>query len=125
MVIFVTLNDYEDRTVSMIQNLCYPKGLTASMSRVFTGWFQKTIPTRSAHLACACLITIAALGACSASNNDEELASQIEQPVDQLYNDALNTALSAKFELAGPKFEEVERQHPYSCLLYTSPSPRD
>ena len=98
----------------MIQNLCYPKGLTTAMSRVFTGWFQKTIPTRLAYLACACLITIAAFSACSASNKDEELASQIEQPVDQLYNDALNTALSGKLELAAPKFEEVERQHPYS-----------
>ena len=124
------------------------------MSRVFNGWFQKTIPSRSASLSCACLMTIAALGACSAGNKDEELASQIEQPVDQLYNDALNTALSGKLELAAPKFEEVERQHPYStwavkaqimaawsfyeandyakaetslerCLLYTSPSPRD
>ena len=55
------------------------------MSRVFTCWFQKTIPTSSAHLACACLMTIAALGACSAGNKDEELDSQIEQPVDQLY----------------------------------------
>ena len=47
-------------------------------------------------------------------NKDEELASQIEQPVDELYNDALNTALSGEMELAAPKFEEVERQHPYS-----------
>ena len=107
MVIFVTLNGHEHRTGFMIQNLCYLKGLTAPMSRVFTGWFQKTIPIRSTHLACACSVLIAALGACSAGNKDEELASQIEQPVDQLYNDALNTALSGKLELAAPKFEEV------------------
>ena len=80
----------------MIKNMCYPKGLTAPMSKVSTGWFQETIPTRSAYLVCACIMTIAALGACSAGNKDEELASQIEQPVDQLYNDALNTALSEK-----------------------------
>ena len=84
------------------------------MPRAFTGWFQKTMPTRSAYLTCACLMTITALGACSVGNKDEELASQIEQPVDQLYNDALTTALSGKLELAAPKFEEVERQHPYS-----------
>ena len=57
---------------------------------------------------------IAALVACSNGGEDEELATQIEQPVDQLYNDALNTVLSGNPELAAPKFEEVERQHPYS-----------
>ena len=31
-----------------------------------------------------------------------------------LYNDALNTALSGNPIQAAPKFEEVERQHPYS-----------
>ena len=40
---------------------------------------------------------------------------QIEQPVDTLYNDALNTALNGDIEKAGEKFEEVERQHPYSA----------
>ena len=55
-----------------------------------------------------------ALVACSNGGEDEELATQIEQPVDQLYNDALNTVLSGNPELAAPKFEEVERQHPYS-----------
>ena len=84
------------------------------MSRLFTGWFKKTIPTGAASLACTGLVMTTALGACSTSNKDEELASQIEQPVDQLYNDALNTALAGKMELAAPKFEEVERQHPYS-----------
>ncbi len=37
-----------------------------------------------------------------------------EKPVDSLYNDALKTALEGKFKVAAPKFEEVERQHPYS-----------
>ena len=114
MVIFVTVNGYEDRTGFMIEYLCYAKGLTAPMSRLFTGRFQRTIPTRPAYLAFAGLVTLTALGACSIGDKDEELASQIEQPVDELYNDALNTALSGKMELAAPKFEEVERQHPYS-----------
>ena len=98
----------------MTNYMCYAKGLTAPMSRLFTGWFQKITPTRPAHLACTGLVILASLGACSNSDRDEEMASQIEQPVDQLYNDALDTALSGEMELAAPKFEEVERQHPYS-----------
>lgn len=84
------------------------------MLRLFTGCFQKTMPTRPPYLTYAGLLVIAAFGACSIGNNDQEPTLQIEQPVDQLYNDALNTALSGKMELAAPKFEEVERQHPYS-----------
>ena len=98
----------------MIDYLRFAKGLTASMSRLFTGWFQKTINNRPAYLAYVGLLMMAVLGACSPSNKDEELTLQIERPVDQLYNDALDTALSGKMDLAAPKFEEVERQHPYS-----------
>ena len=49
------------------------------------------------------------------SNKDAaDLNAQTEAPVDQLYNEALNTVLSGDVDLAAPKFEEVERQHPYS-----------
>jgi outer membrane protein assembly factor BamD len=48
------------------------------------------------------------------SSDDADLAAQNEQPVDELYNDALNTVLAGDVDLAAPKFEEVERQHPYS-----------
>jgi outer membrane protein assembly factor BamD len=41
---------------------------------------------------------------------------QIEKPVDELYNTALDQALSGNVEEAAPSFEEVERQHPYSSL---------
>ncbi len=84
------------------------------MSTLFTSWFQNIYPTGKACLASAGFVMIAALGACSDRSKDEELTAQIEQPVDQLYNDALNTVLSGDAELAAPKFEEVERQHPYS-----------
>ena len=43
MVIFVSVNGFEHRTGFMIEYLRYAKGLAASMSRLFTGWFQKTI----------------------------------------------------------------------------------
>ena len=53
-----------------------------------------------------------ALGAC-ALPSDAPL-EQVERPVDELYNDALDTALNDSTEKAAPLFEEVERQHPYS-----------
>ena len=84
------------------------------MSRLFTHCFKKTLPDKIAYLVCVYLMMAVALGGCADGNKDEELTAQIEQPVDQLYNDALNTALSGELALAAPKFEEVERQHPYS-----------
>ena len=53
------------------------------------------------------------MAACSTS---PEIVEQIEQPVDVLYRDALNTAIGGDPKAAAPKFEEVERQHPYSEL---------
>ena len=58
--------------------------------------------------AACCLVT-----ACSTS---PEIVEQVEQPVDVLYRDALKTALDGNPKAAAPKFEEVERQHPYSEL---------
>ena len=53
------------------------------------------------------------LVACSST---PDMSEQVEQPVDVLYNDALTTALNEDPNKAAPKFEEVERQHPYSAL---------
>ena len=59
-------------------------------------------------LICCCFI-----GACSSAS---VVKDQIEQPVEVLYNDALDTAFNENPAKAAPKFEEVERQHPYSAL---------
>ena len=53
------------------------------------------------------------LFACS-SNDEVSLLVQDEKPVEVLYNEALDTALNESAAAAAPKFEEVERQHPYS-----------
>ena len=50
---------------------------------------------------------------CAASPEVEE---QVEQAVDVLYQDALKTAIDGEQKDAAAKFEEVERQHPYSKL---------
>jgi len=45
-----------------------------------------------------------------------EIEEQVEQPVGILYQDALGSAIDGNAKDAASKFEEVERQHPYSEL---------
>jgi outer membrane protein assembly factor BamD len=52
-----------------------------------------------------------ALAACS-GNKDEEIVP--EEPVEQLYNDAMDKLMGDDYEKAAKNFDEVERQHPYS-----------
>lgn len=50
-----------------------------------------------------------ALGAC---RSQEE--PQVERPVDDLYNIAVNSLMTENYAAAARQFDEVERQHPYS-----------
>ncbi|MGC6412701.1 MAG: outer membrane protein assembly factor BamD [Candidatus Puniceispirillaceae bacterium] len=61
-------------------------------------------------LSVCCLL----LAGCVNSTQYDTL-EQVEQPVDTLYNEALDTVLTGDIEKAGAQFEEVERQHPYSA----------
>jgi outer membrane protein assembly factor BamD len=63
-------------------------------------------PVRSFFVACALL----ALGACA----DDEKETYVEAPVEKLYNDATDAMLNGSYDVASKKFDEVERQHPYS-----------
>lgn len=56
------------------------------------------------------LLVVAALSACSTTEEE----NYVESPVEQLYNDAHNSLLENEYEEAAKKFDEVERQHPYS-----------
>lgn len=38
----------------------------------------------------------------------------VEEPVEDLYNSAVDLMLEGKFRTSTTKFDEVERQHPYS-----------
>lgn len=78
----------------------------------FHTFYNRRLKTSAGPLV-AVTILLSALGGCSGSG-DEDLAAQVEKPVDALYNDAMNTALSGDLVQAAQKFEEVERQHPYS-----------
>jgi outer membrane protein assembly factor BamD len=66
----------------------------------------------------ALAVVLAPLGACStvsdffASKDDD---NYVEEPADKLYNDALFLLNDKRdFKSAAKKFEEVDRQHPYS-----------
>ena len=61
-----------------------------------------------------CLISVASLLFACSSNDQASLLLQEEKSVEELYNDALDTAFRESPKAAAPKFEEVERQHPYS-----------
>lgn len=52
-----------------------------------------------------------ALAACG-STDEEEIVP--EQPVEQLYNDAMDELYGDNYKKAAELFDEVERQHPYS-----------
>jgi len=69
------------------------------------------LPSRPILKRLAAAVAIAALAACSSTDDEPEY---VERPVEELYNDAYNAALSGDFDGAAPLFDEVERQHPYS-----------
>ncbi len=54
---------------------------------------------------------ILALGACASSSDQEDY---VEEPVDDLYNRAMDLLQDGNDRQAARAFEEVERQHPYS-----------
>ena len=60
-------------------------------------------------------LIIAAALALTACSTPEPL-EQVERPASILYDEALVLAAGGDADKAAPKFEEVERQHPYSDL---------
>jgi outer membrane protein assembly factor BamD len=78
------------------------------LERVMLGSTIRRIGVRQAGF---CLLVAIGLAAC-ASGADEE--DYVEQPVDQLYNHAMDLLQQGNDRDAGRAFEEVERQHPYS-----------
>ena len=77
---------------------------------------------KAAFTGFALAVATLGLSGCGSSDDDK---NYVEQPVEVLYNRALDDLGAQEYKAAAKGFEEVDRQHPYSCLLYTSPSPRD
>jgi len=64
----------------------------------------------SASLRFAVVLALAvATGACAGKKQE-----YVERPVEELYNEAMDALLVEDFATATEKFDEVERQHPYS-----------
>jgi len=59
------------------------------------------------------LVCLLALTACAGRDRQRELA-YVEQPVETLYLTAFDTLEERRYEEAALRFDEVERQHPYS-----------
>lgn len=64
------------------------------------------------RLAAACVGVVCLLLAACASDDDKDV--YVEQPVDVLYNNAMNKLEEGDFKKSAKLFDEVERQHPYS-----------
>jgi outer membrane protein assembly factor BamD len=60
--------------------------------------------------AALCLVVLG-LGGCGSSDDD---TTYVEQPVEVLYNRALDALGQQEYKIAAKGFEEVDRQHPYS-----------
>ena len=58
----------------------------------------------------AALFVAGTLAGCSSDSGEE----YVERPVEELYNDSMDALLEGDFKVAAERFDEVERQHPYS-----------
>jgi outer membrane protein assembly factor BamD len=59
------------------------------------------------------LVLTSLLGLAACADDDASL-KQVDQPVGNLYNDAFDELQQKEYKKAADKFDEVERQHPYS-----------
>src|ERR1700682_173327 len=76
-----------------------------SMSKAVSG------KARGAVAGLALSLASLGLGGCGSSDDD---TNYVEQPVEVLYNRALDTLGQQEYKAAAKGFEEVDRQHPYS-----------
>lgn len=70
------------------------------------------LPDRVARIA-AVLLAALAISAC-ASGDDKDAERYVERPVHELYNEAVDALRSEQYGQAAERFDDVERQHPYS-----------
>ncbi|MBM3572785.1 MAG: outer membrane protein assembly factor BamD [Alphaproteobacteria bacterium] len=73
--------------------------------------FAHRRPARQLRLVAAAGVLALALWGCSSSND----LPYVERPVEDIYNEAVDTISERRYFKASQLFEEVERQHPYSA----------
>ncbi len=66
----------------------------------------------NAHRIATAIVIAGLVAACA--GKDDPNASYVEQPVNIIYNNAVDALEDGNYELAAKNFDEVERQHPYS-----------
>ncbi|HUI16494.1 MAG TPA: outer membrane protein assembly factor BamD [Alphaproteobacteria bacterium] len=64
-------------------------------------------------LAAAFALTLA-VSACSGDDDDTKDDANVDKPVNQLYNTAMDQLAERRYKESSKAFEEVEREHPYS-----------
>jgi outer membrane protein assembly factor BamD len=64
-------------------------------------------------IAAAAILGVLTLTACG-DDDDAKKDDYVEQPVNKLYNDAMNALAEERYKDAAKAFDEVEREHPYS-----------
>jgi outer membrane protein assembly factor BamD len=70
--------------------------------------------SRSALRVTAAVLLAATLAACSIFGDEEEITAMPDIPADKLYNEGLYYLNQNKYSDAAEKFEEVDKQHPYT-----------
>ena len=71
---------------------------------------RTSVPATPVALAASIGLVLALLVGCATGEED----AYVERPVEELYNEAMDSLLSDDLEAAATGFAEVERQHPYS-----------
>ena len=64
--------------------------------------------------AAGCVLMIAASLVLAGCGSDDDNKNYVEQPVEVLYNRAMDDLGAQNYKAAAKGFEEVDRQHPYS-----------
>ncbi|MFQ5766135.1 MAG: outer membrane protein assembly factor BamD, partial [Rhodospirillales bacterium] len=70
---------------------------------------SRSHPARWPIIAALAAMIALGLGACT-----EKKREYVERPVETLYNEAMDALLNGQPQASTDKFDEVERQHPYS-----------
>jgi outer membrane protein assembly factor BamD len=75
---------------------------------------SKAVSARARSALAGLALSLMALGPVGCSSSDDDNKSYVEQPVEVLYNRALDALGQQEYKQAAKGFEEVDRQHPYS-----------